>query len=113
MQRWMIALVLGVLGAACDGSANACDVVEGRTFLSVDERECGLTPDGPAMCHWRLQFSDGEYSWSYSDVSESGTYTCDGDTLDASGGGGASYRGTVESDPDRLTWDGVTYEPAP
>ena len=38
-------------------------------FLSVDEFEIGLGPDGAVMGHWSISFSENNaFIWNYSDV---------------------------------------------
>ncbi|MEM6295364.1 MAG: hypothetical protein AAGA54_29090 [Myxococcota bacterium] len=86
----------------------ACDAVVGAAFESVDELECGITPDGINTCNWTLSFSaDGQYAWTYSDVGEGGGYACkDGlIILDNNPGFSASY----DPNSGTLTWDGVDY----
>lgn len=81
----------------------------GETFSSLEELECGLGPDGPTLCHWTLTFGDGTYEWSYSDIGEFGTVTCDENELVATSGGGDTHRGTFHRSTGRVTWEGVTY----
>lgn len=89
-----------------------CGALVGTTFLSTEELECGLGPDGPVLCHWQIAFEvDGDYLWQYSDIGQGGTYTCEGAVLTLDDPAiGTSY------DPATgiLTWDGVEYvaEPA-
>ena len=104
----------GSEGGSETGEPDAvCEQIVGTRFSSIEELECGLTPDGPALCHWSIVFEEnGDYLWQYSDVGQGGTYTCEGGVI------------TVENDPDLevsydleagiLTWDGVQYvaEPA-
>jgi hypothetical protein len=64
-----------------------CAALEGLTFRSVTQDECGLGPDGPALCNWSLTFradSDtrSRYDWSHSDVGEGGWVTCDGNVIE-------------------------------
>jgi hypothetical protein len=95
-----------------EGLPDACEQIVGTTFASIEELECGLTPEGPALCHWSIVFEeDGDYLWQYSDVGQGGTYTCEGGVI------------TVENDPELevsyavesgiLTWDGVQYVAEP
>lgn len=105
----MVRTIALALLVACAGSgSDPCDGIAGSSWQSVDELECGLTLDGTALCHWSLSFAaDGTFSWQYSDIGDSGTWTCaDGViTGDASGG---PVEGTL--DGDALTWDDVAYE---
>lgn len=115
----MFVLALGACTGMHDPSTveqqnGACIDLEGRTFSSVNELECGLTPDGAARCHWQLAFAirDGQasdFAWSYSDVGESGRVECHGHALSAT----ASRKITGSYDPatQMLTWDGQVYVP--
>jgi hypothetical protein len=91
-----------------------CPRVVGTTFVSVEELECGLGPDGPVPCHWQITFEeDGDLVWTYSDVGESGTYACQGGNLLVDGVD--VMDGDIAFDPATgiLTWDGVEYEVEP
>lgn len=93
----------------------ACTMLEGVQFKSVNQGECGLTPDGVALCTWHIQFEsyDGStrsrFTWSHSDVGESGFVTCDGNKLVAEGAGSTPYTGTFDPDTLDLVWDGGAY----
>ncbi|MBL9014536.1 MAG: hypothetical protein JNL83_10190 [Myxococcales bacterium] len=93
----------------------ACTMLEGVEFKSVNQGECGLTPDGVAMCTWHIRFEsyDGStrsrFTWSHSDVGESGFVTCDGTTLVAEGAGATPYSGTFDPNTFDLVWDGGAY----
>jgi hypothetical protein len=87
-----------------------CEQIVGTTFLSVEQLECGLGPDGPVLCNWQITFEeDGDYLWMYSDVGDGGTYSCQGGNLFISG------ENDLDFDPATgiLTWDGVEYAAAP
>ena len=97
-----------------DMEEDACAIVEGQTYLSQDELDCGLNPggDGAATCHWRVEFDDGEYEWRYSDLIRQGTYSCDGATIIGDGSvDGETHQGTLDLDTGELRWEGVLYEP--
>jgi len=99
-------------GDAGDATANACAALAGHTFSSVAEMECGLGPDGAASCHWTVRFAvDGTYSWSYSDVGQSGTYTCSGASVTGTRTGSPPVSGSYDAQTGQLTWDGVVYVP--
>jgi hypothetical protein len=121
--RWILPLLLA--GCASDLPADpgdpadvdrqdgACTALEGRSFQSIDQHECGLTPDGVAMCHWRLDVTAldpqrSSFTWRHSDVGESGSIRCDGRQL-STDGFGPVYTGTYDPEARRLTWVGVTY----
>lgn len=107
-------LLLSLLGCPtpsdCPGVADAaCPMAGGATFASLDERECGLGPDGEVLCTWLVRFAaDGTWSWSGSDYGRSGIWTCDGDTFvieEAETVVPASW----DEETCTLTWDGVEY----
>ena len=100
---------------AIDATSAPCDAIDGRAFRSVGEHECGLTPDGVVYCHWEIEFAAGTFDWYYSDVGESGTYTCDDMMMirGTTSAGGDEYTGSYEAATGQLTWDGLAYEPAP
>ncbi len=110
---------LALLLAGCTGGLVQMDTASvdrrcgnglwGESFASVDELECGLGPDGPVMCHWTLAFGVGTYEWSYSDVGDHGTVTCDGTTLVGTSSGGAVRHGTFQRSTGRVVWEGVPY----
>ena len=81
----------------------------GESFASIEELECGLGPDGPVLCHWTLTFGEATYDWSYSDVSDSGTVTCEDNDLVGTSTSGATHQGTFHRSTARVTWDGVSY----
>jgi hypothetical protein len=93
----------------------ACTLLENVEFKSVNQGECGLTPDGVAMCTWHIRFEsyDGStrsrFTWAHSDVGESGLVTCDGNTLVAEGAGATPYTGTFDPNTLDLVWDGAAY----
>jgi hypothetical protein len=123
VKSLMPALIAGALlpaPAGCssslksaDAGTDACPLIAGLTFYSVDEMECGLAPPdaGVATCHWSVAFTTtGSFSWRHSDVVESGTYTCNGATITGTRGGTfAPITGTLEFQTYGLTWDGVRY----
>ncbi len=83
-----------------------CEALERRGWQSRDELECGLGDMGVVLCNWRIDFFRGRFDWSYSDVLESGDYTCTGDRV-------LSDRAEGQWDPmtRSLIWDGVAYRP--
>jgi hypothetical protein len=114
MSDRLVPLVVGIASVTLAGLAaagctpDACAEIDGAQFLSVGERECGLGPEGPEMCHWSVSFEGGGFSWSYSDVVETGTYECDDGEITASGNG-STYQGSYDPDTGTLTWDGFDY----
>jgi hypothetical protein len=92
----------------------ACVALEGRTFASVDELDCGLTPDGAGRCRWQVSFEvesarASQFTWLHVDVGETGQVTCDGGALAATINN-RRLRGTFDPKTLRLTWAGVSCE---
>ena len=123
--RWMLALLLAGCAddspagqddpAVIDSQNGACTALEGRSFSSVEQHECGLTPNGPAMCNWQITFSAQDpqrtlFMWSHSDVGESGSVRCTGRQL-STDGIGRVYTGAYDPANQTLTWDGLPYTP--
>ena len=94
---------------------SACSALEGMTFRAVDPGECGLGPEGPALCHYTLQFQSHDatrtgYVWRHSDVGEGGWVTCAGDAiLDLE----LRYEGHLDDQSMELVWDGSVYALVP
>jgi hypothetical protein len=126
--RWALALLL--VGCAADPSSNppddpgdidrqdgACSALEDQRFGSLEEHECGLTPDGVALCQWQLEISALDpqrsmFMWRHSDVIESGSVRCTGRQL-SSDGFGPVYTGTYDPGTQRLIWDDLAYRQLP
>ncbi len=88
-------------------TGEACDAVAGN-YLSLDEYECGLSPDGVEMCQWQLNLEeDGSYLWMYSDVGEGGDYACKDGVVSV--GNNPNLSATYEPGIGVLTWDGIEY----
>lgn len=97
-----------------DGQNGACTAFEARRFASVEQHECGRTPDGVALCNWELEFEPldaqrSRFRWQHSDVSEGGSVRCTGRQL-SSDGFGPVYTGAYDPATRRLTWDGLPYQ---
>lgn len=90
---------------------DTCEVIDGQTYWSVDELECGLGPEGVVTCNWSIEFLAGVFLWSYSDIGETGSYTCEGDDIIGMAGG-REVQGFLDRTSGELTWDGVLYSPA-
>ena len=93
----------------------ACLALENLTFHSVAQADCGLTPDGPALCNWSLTFTPADatrtaFAWSHSDVGEAGYVTCDGSSVRSDEA--TLYAGTF-SDTLDLIWDDRPYAVVP
>lgn len=115
MSRLLILLL-----AACalptddSGPSGGTCVLDGRDqFTSVEELECGITPDGVALCHWSLTLSpDGTWTWHGSDYGDSGTWACTSTSITAQHSGGQAIDVAWDDAAGVLTWDGVAYVPA-
>jgi len=106
------ATVLNAAGCFGSGGPDACTLITGHTFVSVNQMECGLGANGVATrCNWRVSFTDGIYSWSYSDVIETGSYSCDGATITTARNVASTtpLLGWLDFQTGQLTWDGATY----
>jgi len=121
MRPW---LPLPLLLAACTGGMQdpstveqqegACVALEGRRFESVTDLECGHTPNGEALCKWRLQFSSQDdqssaFQWSYSDVGESGQIECDGAAITSVTASPRQITGSFDAVSQKLVWEDNTY----
>jgi hypothetical protein len=117
LVAWLSAVGCGGDDAARDvdaGTLGRCTSLDGRAFSSVDlQPDCGLGPDGPVPCHWRIEFdaTTTVYTgWQYyhSDVGESGDIGCVGTSIVlVSPDHAASFDATT----DRLAWDDIVYAP--
>lgn len=99
--------------AAVDGQNGACTALEGQSFSSVEELECGQGPGGISRCHWRIELSAldakrSTFTWRYSDVGESGAVRCTGRRL-ATDGFGLTHTGAYDPATRQLVWEDVPY----
>ena len=102
----------GTSDGSSTGAVDPCSLLAGATFTSVDALECGLGPNGVELCHWTISFTASTYEHSYSDVQDSGTYSCAGGVItsqssafDLPAGGG-----TIDAEGG-LLWGMVAYLP--
>jgi len=122
-----LALLPPLFLAACTGGMQdpstveqqegACVALEGRRFESQADLECGRTPTGTALCKWRLAFSTRDdqssaFSWTYSDVGESGMIECDGATISSITASPHQVSGSFDAVSQKLVWEDQTYVPA-
>ena len=112
MRVFLLALTILALGCGGENQTDlsSCAELEGRTYRSVQEAECGLTPDGIALCRWTTRFDDGEFEWAYSDVIEIGPYRCEDGQIQTEGLSGRSYEGSLQPDGS-LIFEGLEYLP--
>ena len=94
----------------CTDPVEECAIGDGGHFESLDALDCGLGPDGIVYCPWDLLLhANGSFEWYYSDVVESGSWTCDGEIVTGTGVGGRSIPGSFDVGTELLTWDGIDY----
>jgi len=110
----MLGLMLGGAGFSLTGISacnepSTCAFAEPANFSSVEQLECGISPDGVSYCNWSVSFDNGEFQYRLSDYILVGTYTCDGNTVTASDNGNTSYTGTYDPTTGQLSWDGHLY----
>jgi len=112
MLRVVIAATaLNAAGCFGAGGPDACTLIAGKSFVSLNLKECGLGANGVVNCNWRVSFADGTYSWAHSDVVETGSYACDGATITTARGVASTtpLLGHLDYQTGQLTWDGDTY----
>ena len=87
-------------------TTDICSDISSMAFSSNKKYEIGLGPDGEQMGYWGIDFDKGTFTWSYSDVSQSGTYTCNNNTITAT-----LPNQTIIATFDNgiLLWEGKTY----
>ena len=105
--------VLNAAGCFGAGGPEACTLIAGKAFVSVNQMDCGLGANGVVTrCNWRVSFTtDGIYSWAYSDVIEAGRYACDGATITTTRSvvSTTPLLGRLDFQTGQLTWDADTY----
>ncbi len=91
---------------------NSCFFPLPARFLSTDEMEVGLGPDGVVLGYWSIHFEvDGSFMWSYSDIGQMGTYTCfDGNILGITTSENEEFQGIYDQQSDMLNWENIQYE---
>lgn len=116
--RWLLPILLVACTTQTDpvgpGARRRCADLEGKTFASVTQGECGLGPNGPTSCTWHLTFTAKDdfttaYTWQHSDVEESGDASCSAAGIDDLTQ--MVPRGTYDAASQHLVWDMVTYAP--
>ncbi len=111
MRRSLPALLVT---AACASTPEAaatpdpCDTLEGASFASAEFLPGGLSEPGrpPIPMRWTIEFRDGAFAWIYTDIAESGPYTCKDGVVQASSPAG-DREGKLEGD--ELLWQGKRY----
>jgi hypothetical protein len=124
MRLWLLttALLAACTGGMQDPSTveqqdGACIALEGRKFESMDDLECGLTPNGVALCKWQLTFTVRDeqstvFQWRYSDVGEAGQIACEGAAITSVSASPHQVSGTFDATTQKLVWEDQTYVPS-
>jgi hypothetical protein len=97
-------------GDSGDPAVSDCTLLARTSWRSVEELECGLTPEGVALCNWSVNFTESDWTWHHSDVAEAGSWSCESGEITGERGMGSPVSGTLH-DAEHLTWDGVAYVP--
>lgn len=103
---------VALTGISACNEPSTCAFAEPASFNSVEQLECGISPDGVSYCNWNVSFDNGEFQYRLSDYILIGTYTCDGNTVTAVDNGNNSYTGTYDPSTGQLDWDGHLYNQA-
>jgi hypothetical protein len=116
--RWTLPILLVACTTQTDvngpGARRRCSDLEGMTFASLTQGECGLGSNGPTSCTWHISFATvddftSSYRWQHSDVEESGDVSCAGNAVADVSNGSAAQVGTYDASTQQLVWQGVTY----
>lgn len=98
--------------------SDGCNLISNSSFRSINQYEVGRGPNGPAMGYWDVHFQKGTtlsdygkptFQWSYSDVGETGTYTCRNNVLQVKFSD-RSFTTRYDEIKEVLIWDGVEYK---
>lgn len=91
------------------GITDACEVIAGEQYLSLEELECGVFGGGPKFCNWTLEFDDtGHFAWYLHDYMEAGSYYCNDLTVVGTGTS-MTFMGSLDPDTGTLTWEDDDY----
>ena len=85
-----------------------CAFLVGRVFLSDEQLECGLGPNGVELCNWTVSFTATMFNYQHSDLGESSDYTCEAGVITA-----GPHAGTVDAQTGKLVWDGIAFTVQP
>jgi len=92
------------------GFSNAYEAINGTTFRSIRMLDGGLGFNGPVFMHWMISFENGNFSWSWSDISESGVYECNGWNITGyEDNGKYEHHGIYDKETGILLWEGEEY----
>ena len=94
----------------CPDKDRACGIFSDAKFRSTDTYEKGLSPSGVVMGYWNIIFSGGEkVVWTYSDIVQSGSFTCDEGKIEANLGD-LNVEAEYDANQEILIWDGIEYK---
>lgn len=102
----------GATAGSTGAPVDDCAFLVGKTFKSDDELECGLGPNGPVPCQWTLSFTADTYMHQYSDIGESGPYTCEAGVITATDTFMMPITATIDGATGTLVWNDIVYHPA-
>ncbi len=109
----VLILAIGAVVSYNGCESSHCAAIDDGTYVTVDvQNDCGLTAPGTATgeCRWRITFKNGTYQWQYSDISQSGSYSCEANTVSEPASLINRKSGTFSNDGSVLTWDNVVYK---
>ncbi len=84
--------------------------INGAMFRSVKKWENGLSPNGPVLGYWTIKFNNKMYTWAYSDVQSTGSYSCKGWNIIVAGSHPSKIHAEYNPHENLLIWDGKKYE---
>jgi hypothetical protein len=91
-------------------SDGVCEEVYNERFRSINQYEVGPIPEGGvAYGYWWVIFSDNTVEWAYSDIVETGTFTCENGIINASINN-REIEASYDEGSEILTWDGIEYK---
>ncbi len=94
--------------------ADGCSVINNSIFQSVEKREMGNSPSGQVMGYAMINLKDlkdGNVHWQYSDVEETGNYSCNNSVLEVKLSN-RSIEARYDGNRDVLIWDALEYRKA-
>lgn len=106
LLTWDGIVYLNETGAA---DLDVCAAIDGNNFSALEASEAGLGPEGATFARAGISFEGGNFHWSYSDVVETGAYTCAEGRIIATRSDGSAILVSYEPVMGLLTWDGARY----
>ena len=90
-------------------NVDACAAIDGNGFSGLEASEAGLGPEGATFSRAGISFEGGDFHWSYSDVVETGSYTCAEGRIIATRVDGSAILGFYDPVMGTLTWERACY----